>query len=240
MGLLKIGFVNICNAYKIAFTALLSLSILVNMCYAQNEDHDGHVTFYIYHSLDSAASPTYSFRGTISVYSLKQGVFQQDGLMSSQDIFMLKKLAKEGGLYRLKAESKSGDVITSTVSTFMKACALYESGLSDSITLTVDQAGTLLGVAIAAKSSQCEGNHISDGQLSTFNTSVTVISPMTGPVPDTQTYVQRIEQEKAEKARGEQGDNRSFLAKYWMYIVPLLIFLLVSGASGPEGQTNGR
>ena len=31
--------------------------------------------------------------------------------------------------------------------------------------------------------------------------------------PETQTYIQRMEQEK-EKAKGQQSDNRSFLAKY--------------------------
>ncbi|XP_023221554.1 ER membrane protein complex subunit 10-like [Centruroides sculpturatus] len=122
----------------------------------------------------------------------------------------------------------------------MTVCSLYESNLSDSITLTIDQAGNLLGVAITGKTSQCKDISLPDSRLSTFNTTVTIISPMNGPAPDTQTYIQRLEQEKAEKARGEQGDNRSFLAKYWMYIVPLLIFLLISGASGPEGQVNAR
>jgi hypothetical protein len=32
--------------------------------------------------------------------------------------------------------------------------------------------------------------------------------------PDTQTYIQRLEQEKAEKLRGDKTDNRSFFAKY--------------------------
>lgn len=32
--------------------------------------------------------------------------------------------------------------------------------------------------------------------------------------PDTQTYIQRLEQEKSEKLRGDKTDNRSFFAKY--------------------------
>jgi len=32
--------------------------------------------------------------------------------------------------------------------------------------------------------------------------------------PDTQAYLQKIEREKQEKAQGDQGDNRSFIAKY--------------------------
>ena len=32
--------------------------------------------------------------------------------------------------------------------------------------------------------------------------------------PETQTYIQKMEAEKAEKAKGQQTDNRSFFAKY--------------------------
>ena len=39
--------------------------------------------------------------------------------------------------------------------------------------------------------------------------------------PDTQTYIQRLEQEKAEKMRGDKTDNRSFLAKY-VSLLPLI------------------
>ena len=40
--------------------------------------------------------------------------------------------------------------------------------------------------------------------------------------PDTQTYIQRLEQEKAEKQRGDKTDNRSFFAKY---VNILLLFI---------------
>jgi len=32
--------------------------------------------------------------------------------------------------------------------------------------------------------------------------------------PDTQTYIQKLEKEKRDKAAGQTQDNRSFLAKY--------------------------
>ena len=31
-------------------------------------------------------------------------------------------------------------------------------------------------------------------------------------------------------------DNRSFLAKYWMYIVPVVLFMAINGAAAPEGS----
>ena len=35
-----------------------------------------------------------------------------------------------------------------------------------------------------------------------------------GPIPDVGMFIQRVEQEKIAKERGETKDNRSFLAKY--------------------------
>lgn len=56
------------------------------------------------------------------------------------------------------------------------------------------------------------------------------------PAPETATYIQRLEIERREKEKSQGQDNRSFLSKYWMYIVPIVIFMLISGASNPEGQ----
>ena len=41
-------------------------------------------------------------------------------------------------------------------------------------------------------------------------------------------------QDKLSKQKGETTDNRSFLAKYWMYIVPIVIFMAINGATSPE------
>jgi hypothetical protein len=38
--------------------------------------------------------------------------------------------------------------------------------------------------------------------------------------PDIATYLNRIEEEKRARQHGAGQDNRSFIAKYWMYIVP--------------------
>jgi len=35
--------------------------------------------------------------------------------------------------------------------------------------------------------------------------------------PETQAYIQKLEQEKIEKAKGQQADNRGFFAKYVSY-----------------------
>ncbi|KAH7719423.1 Protein Y43F8C.7 [Aphelenchoides avenae] len=56
------------------------------------------------------------------------------------------------------------------------------------------------------------------------------------PLPDTAAYLAKIEDEKRSRQHGAQADNRSFIAKYWMYIVPVVIFMVVSNAFGAEQQ----
>ena len=47
--------------------------------------------------------------------------------------------------------------------------------------------------------------------------------------------IQKIQfQDKMNKKEGATTDNRSFLAKYWMYIVPIVIFMAINGATSPE------
>lgn len=58
--------------------------------------------------------------------------------------------------------------------------------------------------------------------------------------PDTASFVQKIEREREARDRGEVKDNRNFLAKYWMYIVPVVILVLISSATNPEGGAAAR
>jgi len=44
--------------------------------------------------------------------------------------------------------------------------------------------------------------------------------------PETQAYVQKLEQEKIEKAKGQQADNRGFFAKYVSWLVFLDVITL--------------
>jgi len=72
--------------------------------------------------------------------------------------------------------------------------------------------------------------------LSLFcSTKVHLQTMESGPQPDTAAFIQKMEQEKLAKERGETKDNRSFLAKYWMYIVPVFLFLVMNSASEPQG-----
>lgn len=47
-----------------------------------------------------------------------------------------------------------------------------------------------------------------------ITTDVQLKYPDGGPVPDTATYIQKLEREKQAREAGEVKDNRSFFAKY--------------------------
>jgi len=208
----------------------------------EDDELDGQVTLHLYHSLEKSDSPPqYVKRGLITVNSARnEATYIEENPLSLSDVEKLKKLAELDDVYRIKILHKPDEPEINSVFSFTKACAIYESGPTDIIYVTLDQSNIPVGVSISAVPPYCLGNPISNSKLGFFNTTVNIVSLVNGPSPDTLTYIQRLEQEKAEKARGEQGDNRSFFAKYWMYIVPFVIFLVISGASGPEGQAGGR
>ncbi|EDO36370.1 predicted protein, partial [Nematostella vectensis] len=125
---------------------------------------------------------------------------------------------------------------------YVKACSLYESNLTELITLSVDHLGYVYGVGLRPLVAGCSDKAYKpgfDGVTPFFNTTVQILYQSNGPLPDTQTYVQRMEKEKRDQAGGKGKDNRSFLAKYWMYIVPIVIFMLMSSQQ-PDQQGEGE
>nr|CAG4643644.1 EOG090X0JXR [Ilyocryptus agilis] len=170
-------------------------------------------------------------RGQINIRSLKSGsvTIQQDS--STLEYKDFKAAAKVGEFYHLQATVKYNGIerqfLTST-----KACLLFESRLSDIITVHVDLLGNIYGISLATSQSQC-GQEIPEFEPN-FNTTVLISYMEHGPIPDVAMYVQKMEQEKIAKERGETKDNRSFIAKYWMYILPLVLVFMISGASNPE------
>merc|ERR1719278_2418919 len=73
-----------------------------------------------------------------------------------------------------------------------------------------------------------------EAQPTTFKTKISTQQMENGPAPDTAAFIQRMEENKRKEEKGEVKDNRSFLAKYWMYIVPVVLFMALNGAAAPQ------
>ncbi|XP_041472538.1 ER membrane protein complex subunit 10-like [Lytechinus variegatus] len=210
-------------------------------------DPEGLSTYVlvIEHSFDQGMSPKFGSRGTLSFKSNResQGMFVQTAALTAGEKRKLKDLAKHDGIYRIRVptslEANPDDSSLQFVSTFTRACALLQSRLSDNITVSVDQSGNVLGVSLVPMYGSCDRDSSGESlsSLDYFNTSVSLSVTTAGPSPDTQAYVRKLEDERMMKEKGKGPDNRSFLAKYWMYIVPVVLFVLVS--SGGEQQQRG-
>nr|CAD7462229.1 unnamed protein product [Timema tahoe] len=205
--------------------------------YQLETDHGGLLTISLRHAL---GQEPFLDRGRITIQSINsQSVALQQSALSNADRDKLKALSEEDGLYRLEAVVRTHDSKETLFLTFIKACALVESLMSDVVTLSLSQDNNIIAVSLSTQPISGCGSLVDQHQLKTFNTTVVFRHMETGPVPDTATYVQKLEREREARERGDTKDNRSFLAKYWMYIVPVLIFVLLSGAANPEGAAGG-
>lgn len=152
---------------------------------------------------------------------------------------VLSSLAKNKKLYRLKAEVVGSDGVKTTFLSSIKACHLLQSALHDFITINFDHNNAVLGINIKAvsfdgTSDDCDSLVLDN--VNEFSTVVNMKNIEPAPIADTQSFIQKLEREKEMREKGGESDNRSFLQKYWMYLVPAVILLLVSGITNPEAQ----
>ncbi|XP_029364221.1 ER membrane protein complex subunit 10 isoform X1 [Echeneis naucrates] len=166
--------------------------------------------------------------------------------LSEEDRTKLKEVAAMDGLYRirvprvfLQADRQTERQMEGYLTAFVRACAMVESHLSDAITLHTDVSGYLIGVSIVTIPGACRGTEVEDEvDLEVFNTTLHVMAPVNAPGPETTLYLEGIQQESEKKAKNPQ-EQKSFFAKYWMYIVPLVLFLMMSGAQDQSGGGAG-
>jgi len=197
----------------------------------------GQISLSVDHSLDEGL--TFSSRGMLVIQSLRSGSAWMDSTLmptfTSSQKESLRKLCRNDGLYSLRLTSPDEPEVVHR--TAVHACNLVDSGLSDIFTVHLDWRNTVVGVSVmagggATKKDEEDTLDAANG----FRSKVLVQHMETGPQPDTAAFIQRMEQEKLAKERGETKDNRSFLAKYWMYIIPVVLVLAMSGGNPEGGQ----
>ncbi|EEZ98312.1 ER membrane protein complex subunit 10 [Tribolium castaneum] len=209
---------------------------IIRSSLASNLEHDGWANIKLEHCLVPSASPVFTERGNITIQSLRlgQAIVKQNPL-TEQEKNQLRDLAAKNQFYQIRSTVVASDGAENTFLSTIKACMLAESELDDKLSVSLDYTGRVIGVTLLiASSSTCEGAFVPLSKLKQFTTHVYVRHSDVGPIPNTQSYIEKLEREKEARERGEVKDNRSILAKYWMYIVPVVILLMVSSMANPE------
>lgn len=140
---------------------------------------------------------------------------------------------------------------------------MAKSQLTDVLWVSLDHAGSVTAITQSVNNGNtdnCRDLTTRDFEvLDEFNTDVYVKPMENAPIPDTASFIQKLEREREARERGETKDNRGFFAKYvrcwmfvyfiylksifqfqWMYIVPVAILILISGATNPEAAGGQR
>lgn len=229
-----------------ALTSLiLAIFILVNIiqlgdrfCLAQKIDP---ITIDLQHRLST--DQDFKPRGSIVVrpkteYRIASASILNQAQLTDSDIKALSEASARGDTYYLQATAKQGPknnpTVIKTTQTLIKACSLYSSNLEDFIAVNLSPTNNFINVNLFTTDPECTGLRQSSQPGKEFNTTILVEYGSTGPLPDTTTYIRRLEEERQSKLKEGKEDNRSFILKYWMYIVPAVVFLMVF--SGPADQ----
>ncbi|XP_028037582.1 ER membrane protein complex subunit 10 [Bombyx mandarina] len=198
-------------------------------------DYDGFLNMKLEHSLN-CNDEKFCHRGSITLKSIRTGVPIIDQILfNEKHLEALKKLANEDEFYSIKTTITTGENSKGTeYLSSVKAQAFLENGLSDVINAWILPNGAVIAVNFqVANSTQPLKQATNEYKL---NSKFYLRYIEQAPVPDTASYIQKMERDREAREKGEMKDNRSFLAKYWMYIVPVAIFVMISGATNPEAS----
>ncbi|XP_073832817.1 ER membrane protein complex subunit 10 [Musca autumnalis] len=203
-------------------------------------EYDGWINVELQHALDTDKPTEFTYRANITIPSLNSGlsnIVQKD--LSNDEIGKIKSLAAKNAFYRVKAIVEYPNGVKKTFTTANKACSIVSSQLNDELWIAIDGNGYVNAVTLAtsgAETNDCSSAGSLTLATKQFNTDVLIKHTELAPVPDTASFIQKIEREREARERGEVKDNRGFFAKYWIYIVPVVILLFVSGAANPDQQ----
>ncbi|XP_034825701.1 ER membrane protein complex subunit 10 [Maniola hyperantus] len=213
---------------------LISLLFLCLFKYSVCLDYDGWINIKLEHNIN-CKNEKFCSRGNISLKSIRAGTAIIGQISFSKNhLAELKELADIDGFYSIRSVVTSADNKELEFQSSVKAKLFLENRLSDVISAWILPNGDVIAVTFQVNNSPQNHTLQYDKPEYPLHSNFYVRHVDQAPVPDTATYIQKLEREREAREKGDLKDNRSFLAKYWMYIVPIAIFVMISGATNPE------
>ncbi|CAL8069987.1 unnamed protein product [Calicophoron daubneyi] len=211
-----------------AFTLL----VIPYLCFADS------LSFPVEHSLDDG----HTFKPIGSLSSrLSSGVMSvnlEDTRIGEKDFQLLLNLVGRSGLYHVRIRLSESDYLESAV----MACLLVGSEMKAKFMVSVNEDGFPIALHISTPRFECASVSslpTSPADLPRISLNLEVQKPNKGASPETIKYLLKLEKQREEMARAEQGDNRSFFAKYWTYIVPAVILFVVFSSIQDASNSGG-
>ena len=88
--------------------------------------------------------------------------------------------------------------------------------------------------SITLKTDQLENKETIDENSYFLTINANLLTSKSAASPDTQTYVEKVKREIESKTENAKENNKSFIAKYWYYIVPFVVIVFISSFLNPE------
>ncbi|KAG4107177.1 hypothetical protein H8356DRAFT_976104 [Neocallimastix lanati (nom. inval.)] len=201
---------------KLNLLYILEVLLLATIALCQDDDE---LNYQVMHKLNSQKE--FIKRGDIKLKNSKSQTGKYTGLESNDSAINAK--INKNDLYLVEVRDTNGNVLSSS---YTKACFLFDSKFKDEIILHVDSEGKILFADYFTEKSTCPEelkDTIPVG--SDFKTSVRVLKSEQGQRPHLASLV-FYKREQAKKQMNDKG----FFAKYWMYILPVVLIFLFSGA----------
>jgi hypothetical protein len=115
---------------------------------------------------------------------------------------------------------------------------ILASNLNVNLTLNTGLNNRLNSLTIRTQptTTTADGNNLEKliGQMEHLNLYVSIQNIKTAQIPDTEVYLEKVKKEIEQKEKGAQADNQSFLSKYWVYIVPVVVIMFLMQLVNPE------
>lgn len=181
------------------------------------------------------------------------------GKLAGGEMAAFEKLLTTGGYYTLRLPSNFSDPESPPVFASVSVCALMASRFEEHLQFTLSAVGTLTALTYTTPKVPAECPSPTPPTIAVnefvFNPAVTIAYPPEGPRPIGKVHEAAFLPAQAAKAMqeaakrsgaggkgGEGGEEepKSFFAKYWMYILPVMLALVMGGGDKGEGEGEGK